>query len=61
MIDLNSKTMSIREQCQLFGINRSSFYYAPVQESMETIGMMHLLDAEHTKHPFYGVLKPKIP
>ena len=57
MIDLGSKTMSIREQCQLFGINRSSFYYTPVQESMETIGMMHLLDAEHTKHPFYGVLK----
>lgn len=57
MINLADKEMSIREQCKLLEINRSTLYYEPVAENMETIQMMYLLDTEYTEHPFYGVRK----
>lgn len=57
MIDLASKKFSLREQCQMLGVNRSSYYYEPIPESEETIKLMHLLDAKHTDCPFYGVIK----
>ena len=50
-------TLSIRQQCGLRGINRSSLYYRPVGIDAYTLLLMHELDKQYTETPFYGVLK----
>lgn len=50
-------TLSIRQQCGLLGINRSSLYYRPVGIDAYTLLLMHELDKQYTETPFYGVLK----
>lgn len=49
--------LSIRSQCQLLGIHRSSLYYAPVQESEENLLLMRLLDERYLDYPTHGVLQ----
>lgn len=46
--------ISIRRQCELLGINRSSLYYCPVGESEENLRLMRLMDEQYTRTPFYG-------
>ncbi len=46
--------LSIRRQCELLGLNRSSYYYSPAQENAENLSLMKEIDAEYTRHPFYG-------
>lgn len=46
---------SIRWQCRVLGLNRSSWYYKPVPVSELDRTMMNLLDEQYTKTPFYGV------
>ncbi len=46
--------MSIRRQCELLGLNRSSLYYEPAGETPENLRLMRLIDEEYTAHPFYG-------
>lgn len=46
--------MSIRRQCQLLGLSRSSLYYQPAVESAENLRLMRLIDEEYTAHPFLG-------
>jgi putative transposase len=45
---------SIRKQCGLLTLNRSSYYLEPCQESEENLFLMTLIDEEYTRHPFYG-------
>jgi putative transposase len=45
---------SIRKQCGLLALNRSSYYLEPCQESEENLLLMKLIDEEYTRHPFYG-------
>jgi len=47
--------LSVREQCRLLGLPRSSYYYQAQPESAENLGYMRLMDEEYTRHPFYGV------
>jgi putative transposase len=54
LIDFGGQ-LSIRRQCELLGINRSSLYYKPVGMDAETLLLMRLIDEEYTKHPFYGM------
>ena len=49
--------MSIRRQCELLGVNRSSLYYVVRGESEYNRLLMNELDEQYTKTPFYGVLK----
>jgi len=49
--------LSIRKQCELFGINRSSLYYQPVGIDAYSLLLMNELDKQYTETPFYGVLK----
>jgi putative transposase len=49
--------LSIRQQCSLLSINRSSLYYRPVGIDAYTLLLMHELDKQYTETPFYGVLK----
>jgi putative transposase len=48
---------SVRQQCGLLGLNRSSLYYCPKGESEENLVLMRLLDEQYTRTPCYGVLK----
>jgi putative transposase len=44
-------------QCELLSLSRSGYYYQPVEENLETQHLMRLIDAEYTRHPFYGYRK----
>lgn len=57
MIDKSHKNLSMRQQCQLIGLNRSNLYYDAAGESKENLLLMRLLDEEYTRHPFKGVLR----
>jgi len=57
MIERQERPLSIRRQCALLAINRSSLYYEPKGISPETIALMHAIDRQFTKTPFYGVGK----
>ena len=42
-------------QCELLGLARASYYYAPRGESAENLVLLRLLDTQYTRTPFYGV------
>lgn len=46
--------ISVRRQCELLGLPRSSCYYEPACESDENLRLMRLIDKEYTDHPFLG-------
>ncbi len=46
--------MSVRRQCELLGLNRSSLYYEPAGEAAEDLRLMRLIDEQYTACPFYG-------
>jgi putative transposase len=46
--------LSVRRQCELLGLSRSSLYYEPVPETAENLRLMRLIDREYTVHPFLG-------
>ena len=49
--------VSVRQQCELLELNRSSLYYTPVELSEEDRRLMNAIDVEFTKCPFYGARK----
>jgi len=54
LIELNQPELSIRQQCDLVGLNRSSFYYQAAGESELNLTLMRLIDVQYTQTPFYG-------
>ena len=57
MIEPGHPQLSIRRQCELVGLNRSTFYYTPAEESDLNLHLMRLIDTYYTKAPFYGYRK----
>ncbi|MDP3786386.1 MAG: IS3 family transposase [Candidatus Omnitrophota bacterium] len=53
--DVEDEDYSVRRQCSIMGLNRSSWYYEPVPLSELDQTMMKLLDVQYMKTPFYGV------
>lgn len=53
-IDFENVELSVREQCRLLGIHRSSIYYEPQPETEENLQFMRLMDEEHLNHPARG-------
>jgi putative transposase len=45
---------SVRRQCELLAVNRSSLYYTPVDVDAEELALMRRIDELHLKHPFFG-------
>lgn len=45
---------SMRRQCELLGVNRSSLYYEPVAPDAEELELMRRMDELHLAHPFFG-------
>jgi len=55
LVEPQHEQISLRRQCQLLGLNRTSFYYEPQTETVENLELMRLLDEQYTSYPFYGV------
>jgi putative transposase len=48
--------LSVRRQCELLEINRSSLYYKPIGESTENLRLMNAMDRLFIEDPTLGVL-----
>jgi putative transposase len=46
--------LSVRRQCELLSLNRSSLYYEPAGEASEDLRLMRRIDEQYTARPFYG-------
>ena len=46
--------LSVVRQCELLGVSRSGFYYAPAQENPGVLALMRLIDEQFMETPFYG-------
>ena len=56
MIELKENVaVSVRLQCELLGLNRSSLYYEPVEMDKEDVRLMNAIDEDFTKRPCLGV------
>lgn len=53
LIERKSDTIPITTQAKLLGIARSTAYYKPIVDSYN-LKLMHLIDEQYTKTPFYG-------
>lgn len=53
MIDRNSR-LSIKRQCVLLGLPRSTAYYQPAEVSEADLALMRLIDELHLRYPFAG-------
>ena len=60
MIDTDLESISIRRQCELLGLNRSSYYYQPQGLDSQTLLLLRLIDEEFTRHPFLGMRRMKV-
>ncbi|QWR78693.1 hypothetical protein [Candidatus Magnetomonas plexicatena] len=54
MIEPANKELSIRQQCNLLSLPRSSYYRQAVPESEENLKVMRAIDEQYTMHPWYG-------
>ena len=52
--DPNEALLSIRKQCDLIGIPRSTYYYKPVSETAYNLELMRHIDENYIKTPMYG-------
>jgi len=52
--------VSVRHQCELLDLCRSSYYYRPCPETPENLALMRRLDELHLDHPVYGSRKLRV-
>jgi putative transposase len=57
LLETEQSWLSLRRQCELIGLNRSSYYYQPALESPLNLILMRLIDEQYLGTPFYGYLK----
>ena len=50
-------SVSMRRQCELLGVNRSSLYYTPLEPDAEELKLMRQMDELHLNRPFFGSRK----
>ena len=54
MLDSKHLGLSLKRQCDILGISRSSIYYKPRPIRPEDLAMMKLIDDQYMKTPVYG-------
>ena len=54
MIDPEHRVLSVRRQCALLGLNRSTWYYEPVPERAANLALMRRIDEQYMRVPHYG-------
>lgn len=57
LIDPDHESLSIRRQCEVLDLPRSTLYYRPASETDENLALMRLLDEQYLKTPFFGSRK----
>lgn len=53
-IDVEHKTLSLRKQCTLLGVNRSTLYYKPLGADMGDTSLLNEIRDIWERYPFYG-------
>jgi putative transposase len=55
-IELDNALLSVRQQCEILDVGRSSIYYAPRPKILSDgqLNLLRLVDEIYTKHPFFG-------
>ena len=54
LIDADSAQLSVRRQCELLGLSRSTLYYEALAETETNLCLMRLIDEQYMATPFYG-------
>ncbi|MBL8890287.1 MAG: transposase [Planctomycetaceae bacterium] len=54
LVEPDHLKLSIRRQCELLGLARSSYYLEPARESPDNLQLMRLIDEQHLEHPHVG-------
>lgn len=54
------RELSVRRQCALLSLARSSAYFEPAAVPEEDLALMRLLDEEYLRHPFLGSRKMQV-
>lgn len=54
LIDMNHTELNIKQQCELLGLNRSSYYANPVGLHPDDQKILNRMDEIFTEHPYYG-------
>ncbi|MDA9994720.1 hypothetical protein N9D91_00820 [Planktomarina temperata] len=57
MIRKENTNLSLKRQCKLFNITRSSTYYTPVGLDQAKIDLMHEIDRIFTEYPFLATVR----
>ena len=57
MLDREPSDLSLRTQCDLLNLNRTSLYYQPLPPSPEELYIKRRIDELYTARPFYGSRK----
>jgi len=55
-VEVDNALLSVRQQCEILGVGRSSIYYAPRPKRFSDgqLNLLRLVDEIYTKHPFFG-------
>lgn len=51
------RASAFKQQCELLGLPRSTYYYQPRPESAENLRLLRTLDEWYLKLPFFGSRK----
>lgn len=54
MVEPSFPGLSVRNQCELLGLNRSTYYYEPALETEENLRLMKEIDQLHLRFPTFG-------
>jgi len=54
LVDAEHPRLSVRRQCELLGLNRSTWYYEPAPESAENLALMRRIEEQYLVTPFFG-------
>ena len=54
MVNVEHLKLSIRSQCRLLMLNRSSYYCQPKGESTENLAIMKKIGKIYLSHPYFG-------
>lgn len=60
LVNPEGAQFSVREQCRMLGVNRSSLYYKPREESPSHLSLKEAVKFLYFKFPFYGIKKTTV-
>lgn len=56
-VEAEHAELSVRRQCELLELDRSTYYYEPCGESRANLAWMRAIDELYLRYPFYGSRK----